>query len=172
MIRSAEATSKERPYNPAGGRAALDLIAQWLYLAGAVAGIGLGAVAWTVNALRLAGALALLVSLFALGEAGFLLTTGISSCSALIGGECIDHVSSPWLAALGVVVLGGAVAGLLALRPSLYASQVRVLFGAAGVLTLGAVLSFGLDAAFVPALAPPAVFAWLAWRGERLRHAR
>jgi len=150
----------------------LDFIAQWLYLAGAVIGIGLGAGAWTMHALRVTGALALLVALFALGEAGFLVTTGLSSCSTLVQEECIEYVQSPWLAALGVVVLGGAAAGLVALRPSLYESQVRLLFGAAAVLTLGAVPSFALSAAVVPALAPPAAFAWLAWQGQRLRHIR
>ena len=148
----------------------MDALALWLYLGGAIAGIGLGALAWAVNLLRWPGALALGAGVFALGEGAFMVAAGIEYCSHAVDGECVSARSAPWLAALGMLVLTGALAALAALWPGAGVRRVRLLFAAAALLTLSAVPAFAISVFALASLLPPVVFGWLVLRRPGLRY--
>ena len=144
----------------------MDLAAQWAYIVGAIAGVLLGGLAWTVNLLRWPGTLALAAALFALGEGVFMLLTGIRACAFSAEDACIAYESDAVFALLGSGVLAGGAAGLAGLRRG---AALRPWFAAAGLLCLGA-LPLILAPAGLAAL-PPLVFFALAAARPRLRYA-
>lgn len=148
----------------------MDELALWLYLGGAMAGIGVGALSWTVTLLRWPGALALGAALFAVGEGGFMVVAGIEHCIASSNGACVATRSLLWVSALGMVTLVGGGAALAALWPGMAARPVRLLAGAAALLTLAAVAGFATSIVAPASLLTPAVFGWLALRRPRLRY--
>ena len=144
----------------------MDFAAQWAYVAGAIAAVLLGGLAWTVNMLRWPGALALGAALFALGEGAFMLLTGIRACALSADGACIAYESDASFAVLGACALAGGIAGLAGLRRS---AAPRLWFAAAGLLCLG-----GLPLILAPAglaVLPPLAFFALAAACPRLRYA-
>lgn len=143
----------------------MDFAAQWAYVAGGIAALLLGGLAWTVNLLRWPGALAFGAALFAMGEGAFMLLIGIRACALSADGVCIAYESDAPFAVLGACALTGAIAGLAALRRS---ASPRRWFAAAGLLCLGA-LPLILAPAGLAAL-PPLVFFALAAARPRLRY--
>ena len=143
----------------------MDVAAQWAYVAGALAGVLLGGLAWTVNLLRWPGALALAAALFALGEGAFMALTGVRACALSAEGACIAYESDALFAVLGACALAGGAAGLAGLRRGV---APRPWFGAAGALCLGA-LPLILAPPGLAAL-PPLVFFALAAARPRLRY--
>ena len=144
----------------------MDFAAQWAYVAGAIAALLLGGLAWTVNLLRWPGALALGAALFALGEGAFMVLTGVRACALSADGVCIAYESDAAFAVLGACALAGGMVGLAGLRRS---AAPHRWFAAAGTLCLGA-LPLVLAPVGLAALPPLAFFALAAAR-PRLRYA-
>ncbi len=144
----------------------MDVIAQWLYVSSLAGGVLLGSLAWTVNALRWPGALALGACIFTVGEGAFMLLLGVQSCARVVDEACVEYRSSFLFMAFGVAAIAGGCVGLAALRRR---AALRLPFAAAGILAMAA-FGFALGPSFFLAWGPPVILLALAVRQPRLRY--
>ena len=144
----------------------MDIIAQWLYISSLAGGVLLGSLAWTVNALRWTGALALGACIFTIGEGAFMLLLGIQSCARIVDEACGEYRSFLLFMALGVAAIAGGCVGLAALRRR---AARRAPFAVAGILAMAA-FGFALGPSFFLACGPPVILLALAVGQPRLRY--